>query len=247
MQRWAKKAGIEAKLNDFTASGHWVNNFKKKYFIVSRKVTKQTTARKKQKLEPETLEQFKNETLTEILEYCPKFVYNTDQVRVVQEIHRFRTLSHKGEKDTILLVQTANALTHLVTVMQTINLQGTTVGKLLICLKESANVFGPLIEPKVKQLESVFPFIKLTCSKSGKLSKDLVGLWIRECFLSVIEIPGFNKCLLLLDSWAGQWNSETWKKNWPENKIICMNKIPEGTTGEVQPLDVGLNSFSNTS
>ncbi len=34
-----------------------------------------------------------------------------------------------------------------------------------------------------------------------------------------------------------------WRRNWPPHVELTKKKIPEGTTGEMQPLDTGFNCF----
>lgn len=243
IQRWGRKAAKEQKLDNFAASSHWLKNFKIAHKIVSGKVTKTITAAKKSKFDSNIIEEFRHETLTELLSYHDKDVFNTDQVGIVQEIRRMRTLSRKSERDTLILVQRSNAVTHSVTIQPTINLSGECVGKLLINLKEANDTFGKIVEKEVQKLEELFPFVKITCSKSGKLSKPLVGKWIEECLVPALSKRPSKNSILLQDSWAAQWNDDVWKKNLPRQLKLQKRKIPEGTTGKVQPLDVGYNSY----
>jgi hypothetical protein len=243
LMRWATKYARDIKLSTFKASESWVLSFKKKYKIVSRKVTKTVTRKKDETLKSTVIDEFRNQAIDKFHHYHSKAIANTDQMGLNQEIRRLRTLSHKGERDTVLMVQRSNAMTHSVTVMPTISLQGRLVGKLLLCLNESTNQFGPLVQRQVEALEKIFPFIKIVCSTSGKLNKHLIGVWIKECYSKYAESENFQKRILLLDSWAGQWNKECWENNWTKKVELIKMQIPEGTTGETQPLDTGFNSF----
>lgn len=127
--------------------------------------------------------------------------------------------------------------------MPTISLDGRLVGKIFLCLNEASNQFGPLDQKQVEHLENIFPFVKIVCSKSGKLNKELIGVWIKDRFSIYPLSEAKKKHLLLLESWAGQWNSDSWKQNWPSQINLKKVKIPEGTTGECQPLDTGFNSY----
>lgn len=151
-----------------------------------------------------------------------------------------RTLSDKGEKITLLMVQRENAITHSITVMPVFNESGI-FGKLYICLKETSNVFGPLVKRQIEELETKFPFVKIVCSTSGKLSSALMKLWVSDVFVPTLHDKNqqFEDNLLLLDSWGGHWSSSVWEGT----KRIQKEKIPESCTGKVQPLDVGVNSY----
>lgn len=201
------------------------------------------SCRKRNCLNENSVQEFRNSANVTIKKYLPSLVLNTDQIGVVIELHRMRTLSYLGEKDTYLLIQRANAVTHSVTVMPTVNLEGKLVGKFLLCLNETANEFGPIVLSQIEELERIFPFVRIVCSTSGKLTKVLIGTWIKDCFQIVPDMINADKALLFLDSWAGQWNEEVWHKNWCCSTTLERVKIPEGTTGEVQPLDTGHNSY----
>lgn len=174
------------------------------------------------------------------LEFSPQNIWNSDQISVCYELHRMRTLSDKGEKITLLFVQRENAVTHSITVMPVINENGL-FGKLYICLKETSNSFGPIIQKQIDALEKIFPFVKLVCSTSGKLNNGLMKIWVDEVFTpSIAECHQQNEeNLLLLDSWGGHWNAKVWEGT----KRIQKEKIPENCTGKLQPLDVGVNSY----
>ena len=50
--------------------------------------------------------------------------------------------------------------------------------------------------------------VDVVCSKSGKLTKNLIGSWIKCCLIPEMKRQKNNNLLLLLDSWAGQWNED---------------------------------------
>ena len=75
----------------------------------------------------------------------------------------------------------------------------------------------------------------VVCSKSGKLKQSLVKKWSSECLSPHIT----SKTLLLIDSWSAQGEDvlkESLSEEQEENLDVI--KIPPGTTGECQPLDV---------
>lgn len=112
----------------------------------------------------------------------------------------------------------------------TINASGKFVGPLLIVLQETNGVFGPRVQ---KNIDNLFrPNVEIACSKSGKTSKYLSGLYfkkLKECFQN-------QKILLLLDSWAGQTDTKFGKEKMGDNVDFLI--IPANTTKYLQPLDV---------
>lgn len=188
----------------------------------------------------ENIADFRSLVLEKSESFSHQNIWNADQIAVCYELHRMRTLSDQGEKLTVLMVQRENSTTHSVTVMPLINGAGK-FGKLYVCLNETSNVFGPIVQKSINELEKVFPFLKLVCSTSGKLSTNLMKTWSNQ-----VLTPTLNECnqqfednLLLLDSWGGHWGTTVWDGI----KNVHREKIPEGATGKVQPLDVGVNSY----
>ena len=71
---------------------------------------------------------------------------------------------------------------------------------------------------------------------------------VQDCFVPTIsqndELADSNEdVLLLLDSWSGHWSKGVWENVAPKNVNLKTEKIPEGCTSRVQPLDVGVNSY----
>jgi len=85
--------------------------------------------------------------------------------------------------------------------------------------------------------------VEVVCSKSGKLTTNLIGSWVECCLIPEMKRQKNNKLLLLLDSWAGQWSEDIWDVLSLPNFPIKRLKIPKCTTSEGQSFDVGYNIF----
>lgn len=100
---------------------------------------------------------------------------------------------------------------------------------LFIVLKETHGQFGPRVLENLYRPSNVY----IEASASGKLSKDLLQTWLQTVFL-----PYSGKSpVLLLDSWSGQCE-KTVKEAVPSGMNLIFKTIPQGTTGQIQPLDV---------
>lgn len=62
---------------------------------------------------------------------------------------------------------------------------------------------------------------------------DHFKVWLKEVFYPNVG----PQSILLLDSWSGHCDRVI-EETMPENKIVNIKKIPTGTTGKIQPLDV---------
>lgn len=65
------------------------------------------------------------------------------------------------------------------------------------------------------------------------LFSDHFRKWLRDVFFPNVD----KNSLLLLDSWSGHC-TEAVEREKPDDKNIKLFKIPKGTTGKIQPLDV---------
>lgn len=228
LKRWAIAKSKELDLK-FKASDYWIHTFKVKNRIVSRKITKYLTRKEMESLqEVETgakafVENFK----IEVIGIDNDNVLNFDQSGFTYEYAPRRTLSFKGEKDTLGLVVSHNANTHSYTVMPLLSMGGKFIGKLLICLQEPKGKLGPRVSESLEIPENIY----LVVSKSGKLDKGLMASWVEEC---VQPLCKDKKIALMYDSWTGQ-TDETIYTSIGEN---CTRlQIPAKATSLIQPLD----------
>jgi len=70
----------------------------------------------------------------------------------------------------------------------------------------------------------VFQNVKVTCSKSGKLTKELYAEFLKTCLSPYVKK---NKFLLIIDSWGGQTDLALYDKLFEEEngKASCTVKV----------------------
>ena len=116
----------EINVDDFVASDAWVYNFKRDFKIFSRKVTKLITKQNFNQIGTDSevsriflqnVKRFKNEN-----NVSQANIINTDQSGFNSELHSPRTLSHVGEKSTMLCVNSIHSTTHSYTIQPIITL-----------------------------------------------------------------------------------------------------------------------------
>lgn len=88
----------------------------------------------------------------------------------------------------------------------------------------------PAVEAVVKECKNVF----VTCSKSGKMSNQLMKEWVENCWKPVVDSCP-QKPLILLDSWSGHKGDDNFVA--VQDKMI-KKILPPGSTSQVQPCDV---------
>jgi hypothetical protein len=155
LQRWAIAKAREQSMYEFVASNWWVNNFKQKHGIVSRKISKVVSSQSIRNADEidNAAEDFVNAVRAEMKNYSPSEIFNTDRINLVKEFRSNRTLSFKGEKITTGSVKFKSAGTHSYTIQPLINIEGKVVGPLFLCLKE---ISGRISEGKF----SIFYLLK---------------------------------------------------------------------------------------
>ena len=107
LKRWAIQESRKINLQ-FNASKYWINKFKKDHRILTRHVTKTkiVTSRKiNQRLNiQKSFAEFRVNVNNELENYEKREVVNFDQMGINHEIYSKRTLSHCGEKETLISV-----------------------------------------------------------------------------------------------------------------------------------------------
>ncbi|CAF4567861.1 unnamed protein product, partial [Didymodactylos carnosus] len=235
LQRWALKAAKELHMEAFHAAHGWVNNFKARYHVISRRVTNIVTRHKIEN--PDEILKAENDFLDSFYKsssrFSPSEILNTDQVGVERELYSKRTLSAEGEKKVFGTVRFKNAMPHSYTSQPTISLEGKLVGPMYLCLQEPKDKMGELVKRGLFEPENVV----ITCSSSGKLTSSLVRYWRDNCLLPFVG----NKCLLLSDSWPGQSGEDLYSEEGCDGKKLQRLEIPPKTTSDLQPLDCYTN------
>jgi len=233
IKRWALKARNDYNLSQhlFTASSKWIYNFKRRHCIVSRKINKfitQSQIANKEELRRNANE-FVEKVKSKIALIGEDNVYNSDQSGFNLEMHAGRTLSFKGTLKVETLAQSLNSLTHSYTIQPIISASGHLMSPLFIVLKEKDGKFGPKIEKDLYKANNIL----VSASTSGKLTSELAIRWFEQIYL-----PNTNeKSVLCLDSWTGQ-NEKKFSTIDKRGKEVNILRIPAGTTGMIQPLDV---------
>ncbi|CAL8116561.1 unnamed protein product [Orchesella dallaii] len=218
----------------FSASHGWVNDFKKRYGISSRKITRLVSKNDVRSMD----EILKNAAAFQVdvkrisSSFSSNFILNTDQAGFTYEITSSRTLTFKGEQITMGISKSPTGLaTHSYSVQYMINMSGEIVGDVFMCLQEKDGRIGPIVQ---QNLPSV-PNVTLTCSKSGKLTRSLFAYFLDKVVLASVK----EDFVLVLDSWNGQTNATDYQNRFGVNDSPnCQLKIiPKRCTSICQPLD----------
>ncbi len=139
LKRWALQKAAEDPNLLFEASEHWLQVFKHRHCICSRKDTKIVTRHHAEDASAiiESANSFVRDVKRQMQNYTHEEVLNTDQVGLELELHSSRILSYEGEKVTMARVRSKNCTTHSYTIQPMISAPGKLVGPLFLCLKES--------------------------------------------------------------------------------------------------------------
>ena len=235
LQQWAIEAAQKIGLTGFKASLHFINNFKKDNGITSRKVTKIVT--RMENLNEETILNTTKAFVLEVNKFVtdnhlqPFQIWNHDQSQFNYEFMANRTLSHQGEHDTKLTVQSKISTTHSYTVDFFLCQAGTLGSKCYILFQEKSGEFGPRVLNELQA--NCPPNIYFDVSKSGKMTKG----HLKHFYANVGDKDLKTGDLLLFDSWSGHKDENIIKEAIP-NKTIHFKTIPPKCTKYCQPLDV---------
>jgi len=232
IRRWALFQANQIGFVGFKATITWVQTFKRKFHISSRKIVVFSSVKKQADVD-KTIDrgvEFHLDFLDNIYpKYQPSEIFNTDQSGFNYTPLGNRTLSLTGEKTTLCTIAQINAHTHSYTIQPVISMEGKLISPMLICLQEVGGKFPPSIEiPSYKNLV-------IRCSKSGKLDKTLVKEFLEHVFKPIVLKTAGKEAVLIVDSWGAQKSDELYSD---ENITINLKILPEGSTGFMQPLDV---------
>lgn len=92
-----------------------------------------------------------------------------------------RTLSHKGEKETLAVVNNKNATTHSFTLQITINRMGYLCKQAYLVLREVGGKFGPNVIKEIEELRNTYTNVVVVPSASGKMERKHVENWYKTC------------------------------------------------------------------
>ncbi len=107
LKRWGLQKAKQINFNQFKASNTWLLNFKKKFSICSRKITKFVTSSHRQDDAniKQNAENFVENSKLKLQNYLPNQVLNSDQSGFKYDITGNRTLSVSGERTTEAVTQ----------------------------------------------------------------------------------------------------------------------------------------------
>lgn len=236
LKRWALEFGREEglSLDEFQASDSWILNFKNKYRISSRKVTKFVTRR--QFVNQEELE---DNAITFTLECRDKFkdfdrnnIINFDQSGFNYELTIPRTLSNVNERNTFCLIRCSHAITHSYTVLPSLTASGNFLPICLVILQEVNGVFGPQVAVEVSALQQKLKNLHILPSRSGLMQSNQVEIYKNEVLKKYIN----GNAILVHDGWKGQTSDNLFSDLPNIERMI----IPAGCTDKAQPCDMML-------
>ncbi|CAF4470333.1 unnamed protein product, partial [Didymodactylos carnosus] len=100
LQRWVLKAVKEVHLEAFHPSHGWVNNFKVRHHVVSRRITNVVTCHEIENPDEilKTENDYRENFFKSSSHYRPSQIFNTDQVGVERQLYSNRTLTMEGGK-----------------------------------------------------------------------------------------------------------------------------------------------------
>jgi hypothetical protein len=233
IRQWGIQAASALEFAEFKASRFWVYNFKAEHSIVSRKVSKFITPLQRESRPSlmDSISELRSDIRCHISNKTAALVFNTDQSGFNLEYHSGRTLAIKGSSSIECIAQSLSSLTHSYTIMPTVSASGCLVGKLLIVLKETKGVFGPIVLKTLFKPENVH----LLASASGKMGKKEMIVYWQDVFFPVVA--GQN-VTMLLDSWPSFKDRQAIDSVKPVDVSLDILTIPPGGTPIAQPLDV---------
>lgn len=237
IRRWALERASEfpGVRQQFSASSRWVQYFKNKHHITSRKVTKVVSKRNIRSMEEivASVENFRAEIQQLQPSYDLANIWNTDQIGFNYEYIDTRTLSWTGEKITLGAgFSPTNKATHSYTVQYIISASGEIIGPAFVCLQEQTGRLGDQVQARLFSA----PNLCITCTKSGKLNKSQVKYF----FENVAKPFIFGRILYILDSWGCHIQCDAYN-DLGEGNDLLVKVIPKNGTSIGQPLDVYFN------
>lgn len=162
---WALEYSNVMQFSDFKASSKWIKNFKRKFNIVSRKVTRFVGRKSTQDTTERAaaIASFRAE-ICQIASDCPEGLYNTDQSGFQKEMHSGRSLEKRGAKKVEAVAQSKSCMTHSYTIQPVISADGRLFSPMLIVLQEPQGVLGPRVTKTMFKARN----LHVEASKSGK-------------------------------------------------------------------------------
>lgn len=216
---------------DFKVSASWLNSWKREHNISSRKITKFVSKRNHRNRDElrKAADEFVVKARDRMQHYSPGAVVNCDQSGVQLELFTNRTLAPTGSKKVEATVHSVTSTTHSYTIMPVFAADGTLYSKMFLVMKEPGGKF-----PQRGYFATTNLIVR--ANSSHIMTKKLMLEFFEECIFNN-DLP--DKILLIVDSWSTWRAKEDIDEVTPSNKSLEMLTIPAGTTGMIQPSDVG--------
>ncbi|XP_046476181.1 uncharacterized protein [Neodiprion pinetum] len=242
LQQWAMNAAFQFLSDEFhfIASKSWVERFKKKHGIRQRKITKFISHKEVVSIGEvmESAEKFRLQTKALMSGFDRDYIINTDQSGCQYQSTYNRSLAEKGAKTIFVKKKNISLTTHSYTAQYALTASGKVLPFVFVCLREPSGAFGPQIKKQINQLSKIYNNIIITCTKSGKLTKQQYEKFLKTCLLPYVQE---NKFLLIIDSWVGQTDTTVYDDIFlnENGEATCTVKIsPLKCTPICQPCDV---------
>lgn len=236
LRLWGLQAAAQFDDLYFTASQGWIVKFKARHRIRMRKITKliKPTERKSADDLGKSAKEFQKDCAEIIPKYDPDHVINTDQTGCEYRVNINRTLDSKGAKMIRAYIGDLNKVSHSYTAQYAMTAAGTLLPQVFICLQESKDTFGPRVQKEIDQLVTNYKNVFVTCSKSGKLGRELVHSYLQNVLKPYIRKP----FVLIKDNWGVQGNKSVLEKLDELGFEYEIKTVPPGCTSCAQPCDV---------
>ncbi|GMS88093.1 hypothetical protein PENTCL1PPCAC_10268, partial [Pristionchus entomophagus] len=216
-----------------STSASCITRWKRHNRFVSRKVTKYVTKKMVRDLE-ETKQKIRDliTNFVQVVKSNPGIVVvNADQMGIQKETHSTRTIARKGSRKVTMKAQSTNAMTHSLTVLPVVYLEGQQHPKMYVHLGEPTGA-----PPKKGCYQN--PNMVVGVSKSHMMGTAAAIKFYKE----VLFIPPMpKKMLLLLDSWPLFCNHVLIQSLVPPGHTVIILNFPPGGTCLAQPLDLQYN------
>lgn len=183
-------------------------------------------------------EKFQKRIATQISNFHPDFVINTDQTGCEYRVDVHRTLANKGDKTVEVFLGDFNKITHSYTAQYSITASGKLLPKVFLCMQEPKGIFGPRVSATIEELTKNYGNVFIMASKSGKLTKDHFHNYVKNVLTEYCKKEEF---LLILDSWGGQTDTAYFNNIFTGDDGNCNSTIeiiPPHCTPYCQPCDV---------
>ena len=159
----------------FKAGKTWVDNFKRRNNIRQRRITKYVTEKEVKGMDEVLVaaDKFRKQIKLILQNFHPDLIINTDQTGCQYQSTIDRTLAQKGTKSVFIKKKSLHKISHSYTAQYSLTCSGKLIPKVFICLQETGDKFGPIIQKQVDALVVEFGNVIVKCSRSGKLTTNI--------------------------------------------------------------------------